>query len=194
LINGSALVVLQVMSARNEDNSLFEGGGMGTLKSRTTGRRMRAEEAYEAMLASGDRDRVSSMVSESRETWIASYKRLLSLIQVPTVLLWLSIREPHYVEKYDSIHNLFGEFPHLVNDSMVEDIRSDCTAYVECVSARGRPQQLKSRFTGRPTRVLVPGEVPMTENSYYPTPEMHEDAAALLVPICQEIVDGCREA
>jgi hypothetical protein len=72
---------------------------------------------------------------------------------------------------------------------MVETVRSHCDGYAACVSVRGRPQQLRSRFTGKPTRVLVPGERPTTGNSYYPSPEMHQDAAALLRPICQELLD-----
>ncbi len=122
-------------------------------------------------------------------TWIASYERLLSLIQVPTVLVWLSVREPAYTEKYDSVEGLFGNFPHLVNQTMVETVASHCDAYAACVSIRGRPQRLRNRFTGKPTRVLVPGGGDMTENSYYPTPEMHQDAAALLGPICRELLD-----
>lgn len=189
LINESALVVLQVMSARNEDNSLFEGRGLGSLRIRSTGARMRAEAAYGPLLASGDQALVTSIVGETRETWIASYEQLLSLIQVPTLLLWLSVREPGYTEKYDSVEGLFGDFPHLVDEEMVETVGSHCDAYAACVSVRGRPQQLRSRFTGKPTRVLVPGGRPMTENTYYPTPEMHQDAAALLRPICRRLLD-----
>ena len=188
-MNESALVVLQVMSARNEDNSLFEGGGWGSLKARSTGERMLANEAYGQLLASGDRALVKSIVGETRGTWLASYRRLVGLIQVPTVLLWLSVRQPGYTETYDSLDGLFGDFPHLVNEEMVDTVRAACDAYVECVSIRGRPQQLRSRFTGKPTCVVVPGGTDMTENSYYPTPEMHQDAAALLGPICRGLLD-----
>lgn len=188
LMNESGLVVLQVMSARNEDNSLFEGGGSGSLKVRSTGARIRAEEAYEPLLAAGDQELAQSVVAETRATWIASYKQLLSLIQVPTVLLWLSVREPGYTERYDSVNGLFGDFPHLVNEEMVRSVGSHCNAYAQCVSARGRPQQLRNRFTGKPTRVMIPTGGDMTLNTYYPTPEMHQDAAAILGPICRDIL------
>lgn len=188
LMNEAVLVVLQVMSARYEGNSLFEGSG-GPLKARSTGERMRAEDAYEPLLALGDQALVKSIVRETRETWIAGYKQLLSLIQVPTVLFWLSVREPGYTEKYDSVDELFGDFPHLVNQEMVETVKSDCDAYVECVSVRGRPHQLRSRFTGKPTRVVVPWGPDMTENTYYPTPEMHQDAGALLSPVCRAVLE-----
>jgi hypothetical protein len=32
----------------------------------------------------------------------------------------------------------------------------------------------------------------LTENRYYPSPEMHEDAAAMLIPVCREILEGKR--
>ena len=188
-MNESALVVLQVMSARNEDNSLFEGGGMGSLKDRSTGERMRAEQAYDRLLRSHDPALVRSVVRETRQTWIASYERLLSMIQVPTVLLWLSVRRPSYAESLDSVQGLLGEFPHLVNEEMVRTVGSHCDAYAKCVSTRGHPQPLKSRFTGKPISVLVPGGNPMTLNGYYPSPEMHQDAAALLGPICRGLLD-----
>jgi len=189
LMNESALVVLQVMSARNEDNSLFEGGGLGALKNRSTGEWMRAEAAYHRLLASGDQALVTSIVGETRETWIASYERLLSLIRVPALLLWFSVREPAYTERYDSVPGLFGDFPQLVNEEMVESVASHCDAYAACVSARGRPQQLRNRFTGKPTRVVIPGDRPWSNNYYYPTPQMHQDAAALLAPACRRLLD-----
>jgi hypothetical protein len=111
LMNKSALVVLQVMSARNEDNSLFEGGGFGSLRSRATGEQLRAEEAYELLLASRDRELVTSVVRETRRSWVASYQRLVSSIEVPIVLLWLSVRAPEYNEEYGSVEGLFGDFP-----------------------------------------------------------------------------------
>jgi hypothetical protein len=189
-MNESRLVILQVMSARNEDNSLFEGGGSGSLMQRSTGRRMRAEAAYGHLLESRDPAFVNSIVRETRDTWLASYRQLLSLIRVPTVLLWFSIREPDYAEQYTDVRALFGEFPHLVNNEMVESVSSGCDAYAHCVTDRGRPQQLRSRFSGRPTRVMgVRGGDLLTENRYYPSPEMHQDAAAVLKPICQGFLD-----
>lgn len=188
-MNRSALVILQVMSARNEDNSLFEGGGLGSLKDRSTGERMRGEKAFERLLASGDQALLKRIVGETRETWIASNSQLLSLIKVPTVLLWFSVREPRYTEGYDSVHELFGDFPHLVNEKMVESVSSSCDAYVECVTVRGRPQQLRNRFTGKPTCFVLPDGGEVTENRYYPSPEMHQDAASRLVPICQKLLD-----
>ncbi len=55
--------------------------------------------------------------------------------------------------------------------------------FVSVVSTAGLPQPLLSRFSGQPTRVDpaddrsdLGGRV-WTHNRYYPSPEMHEEAA-----------------
>ena len=165
------------MSARNEDNSRFAGEGLGALRDRLTGERLLAEDAYRRVLDAGDHGLVRSLVAESRGTWIDSYRKLLEVIDVPVVLLWFSVREPAYTETYNSVDGLFGAFPHLVSEEMVQAVSAECSGYVACVSDRGRPQQLISRFTGRPAPIVIPGANPrdMVANLYYPTPEMHQE-------------------
>jgi hypothetical protein len=85
----------------------------------------------------------------------------------------------------------FGDFPQLVNRSMVEQVRPLADDYVECVSSRGSPQPLISRLTGEPASVAHRGDLrPGTQefNSYYPSPEMHEDAANALLEACRKYV------
>ena len=65
---------------------------------------------------------------------------------------------------------------------MLEQVRPHAAAYVECVTRRGSPQKLYSRFTGEPVTS------PFAENSYYPSPEMQEDAAQALHATCQRFV------
>ena len=65
---------------------------------------------------------------------------------------------------------------------MLAEVRPHAQAYVECVTTRGSPQQLRSRFTG----VAITG--PEAENHYYPSPEMHEDAARALQEICPRLL------
>jgi hypothetical protein len=114
------------------------------------------------------------------------YKQLLSCIKVPKILLWLASRPPRYAQGWDSLAKLFGEFPQLVNAEMVAEVRSYCEHYVECVTKRGIPQPLIDRFTGAPTTVSDPwSSTPWVKNWYYPSPEMHEDAASALGPVCQ---------
>ena len=190
-INRASLAVLQVMSARSEDNRLFDSGGLELLRIRSDNRSIGAEPAYSELLAGKPRRFVARIVGETRLRWVASYVALLERIQVPTVLLWFSVRQPAYEETYDKVHGLFGKFPQLVNAEMVDAIREYAERYVECVSSRGLPQQLRSRFTGEPATVV--GRVDLGSrqrmvNTYYPSPEMHQDAASMLEGVCRAIL------
>jgi hypothetical protein len=209
-VNRSALAVVQVMSARSESNSLFDSGGGEYLTRRADGRRMSAVEAYagllrsaapaslrvgqmEAFLFFGTPEHVKKVIEETRANCVQSHKMLLSQIHVPTVVLYLSKRRPSYREHYLNVQLLMREFPQLVNAQMIDEIRRDAVAYVECVSRRGLPQRLVDRRTGEPTSVDLADDRPdfvgkWTANRYYPSPEMHEDAARLLKPVCSGLL------
>jgi hypothetical protein len=212
-VNGGQFAIIQVMSGRSQSNSLFDTRGLEYMVRRSDGAAMGADVAYQdlifgprvfrrrpfrwathlvAPLITGDR--VRRVVNETRLAWIESYRRLLSRITVPAILLWFSKRAPAYVESYRSLGSLFGEFPQLVNAEMVNEVRGLCGGYAETISSRGSPQPLKSRFTGRPVAVDPSLDRPefgrggrWTHNAYYPSPEMQEDAAEALLPICESI-------
>jgi hypothetical protein len=131
-----------------------------------------------------------ALVAEIRAAWVESNLRLIERIEAPVVLFWFSKRGPAYRENYASARGVLGEFPQLVTPAMLESLRPRVTAFAECVSDRGSPQPLFSRFTGRPVTVDLANDRPdlavrlWAENRYYPSPEMHEDAARALRPIC----------
>jgi hypothetical protein len=192
LVNDSRLAVVQVMSARSEDNSLFDSGGLEVLTIRSTGRRIGAQPAYKHLLRSSGVRFMRRIIAETRANWVASYTDLLSRISAPKILLWLSTRQPAYEQTYESVGRLFGAFPQLVNEEMVEIIRDRCDAYVQCVTDRGLPHHLTSRYTGRPVPVTTRpdlGRGARTTDSYYPSPEMHRDAADLLAPVCRRFLE-----
>lgn len=217
-INRGKFLVLQVMSGRSQSNSLFACRGLELLTRRSDGAALGAYDAYWDLLhgVPSAKDhalwrrvlrralpklvlprlcaapRLRRVVRETRHGWVESYARFLSRVEVPVVLFWFSKRTPAYAEQFSDPSVLFGEFPHLVNDDMVARLRPRCEAYVECVTQRGSPQPLRSRFTGAPVtvdpaldRADLGGHAPWTHNEYYPSPEMHEDAAAALLPACQ---------
>jgi len=206
VINRGKFAVIQVMSGRSQSNSVFECDGLEFLTRRADGRQLGSNEAYGDLLAGNPlmrkggplgrklarllaRPKMRDLVAETRHAWIESYRTLLQEIICPTVLLWFSTRSPDYQEDPRTLRGLFGDFPQLVNRAMVAEIAQMCGAYVECTSARGTPQPLFSRFTGAPVSVdptadrrdLGVGR-PWTHNRYYPSPEMHEDAAEALLP------------
>jgi uncharacterized protein DUF6473 len=180
-VNAGRFAILQVMSGRSEDNSFFDSGGRSRLTRRSDGQEMDAVPAYRELLATESVERVQALVEETRQNWVKSVTDLLAAIEVPTILFWFSERSPDYEESYSERRprRLFGKFPHLVNRSMVEQVRPVSDEYVECISARGLPQRLVSRFTGEEVRY----------NRYYPSPEMHADAADALVEASRKYAD-----
>jgi hypothetical protein len=192
-VNEAKFAVVQVMSGRSEDNSLFDTGGREYLIRRSDGQRIGAEPAYRDLLAKESVETIDAVVAETRANWEESFSRLLGAIEVPTVFFWFSTRAPEYEESYADVHLLFGEFPQLVNRAMVERVRPLADDYVECISNRGLPQPLFSRFTGAPASVRHRADLgagTQDFNTYYPSPEMHVDAADALIDACRKYAHG----
>jgi hypothetical protein len=185
-LNGARFVVLQVMSARSESNSLFESRGVGHYIRRSDGAELGSDEAFDRLLRTESRATVSRVVQETRASWLASYRRILAGLTAPTVLFWFSSRRADYRQSYDSVSGLFGEFPQLVDADMLRALRAECGQFVSCVSRRGLPQKLRDRETGE--AVTIRDEwtaAPWKLNWYYPSPEMHQDAADALEGPCR---------
>jgi hypothetical protein len=188
-LNGARFVIFQVMSGRSESNSLFESDGVGFYRRRSDGQSLGCDQAFGEVLKTQPKATVMRVVEETRKSWVESYRRLTAPIRAPKVLLWFGIRTPAYPQSLRNLTGLFGAFPQLVNEAMVADIRRECDRYVECVTARGMPQLLLDRFTGERVTISDPWtSQPWMENWYYPSPEMHEDAAHALEPACRSVL------
>ena len=187
-INEAKFVIIQVMSGRSEGNSLFESRGLGTYIRRSDGTSVNCDEAFQELLESSKKSDLERIVAETQQNWVNSYRRLLSKIQVPKILFWFSTRRPRYLARYQSVHQIFGDFPQLVNLNMVNRVRAYSDYYVSYVSRKGMPQLLVDRFTGQPTTVEDKwGGGVWLNNWYYPSPEMHLGAANALERICKTI-------
>jgi Domain of unknown function (DUF6473) len=202
-MNRARFVVLQVMSGRSVSNSHYDSGGLAYVTRLRDGKRMSTDEFFEALLRGPEalrrlplpprlkrklgnlaaRPAAAALVRELRANWVRSSLELLRRIEVPVVLLWFSRRPPAYSERYATKGKLLGEFPHLITPEMLDPLRPRVAAYVECVTHRGSPHRLYSRFTGEPI-------VDHPEDPYYPSPEMHEDAAAALHATCLPFARG----
>jgi hypothetical protein len=183
-INAGRFAVVQVMSGRSEDNSVFESGGREYLQRRSGGERIGAEPAYKELLENEGPERMRAVVEETRANWVQSFSALLEAIKVPTILFWFSRRSPDLEDDYSDVVSMFGEYPHLVNRGMVEQIKPLTDDYVECVSSRGFPQRLVNRFTGESASVKHRADLGRAWEGYdlyYPSPEMQADAADELV-------------
>ncbi|MEM8629760.1 MAG: DUF6473 family protein [Pseudomonadota bacterium] len=145
---------------------------------------------------------VREVLSETRRNWVESYLELFSKLHVPIILLWFSKRSPGlnrsgkvawWWQRYDNVHAMFGKFPQLINGQLMRQVSGKADHYVECISSRGSPQPLVDRFTGKLTTIDTSDDRPdfkdvWTHNAYYPSPEMHEDAARCLEPICRKLL------
>jgi hypothetical protein len=191
-VNRARLAIVQVMSARGEDNSYFESLDSGILRRRSGGDPMLTWPAYQELLDTESEDVVRQVVAETRSNFVHYFRDLLAKIQVPTILFWFARRPPDYPESHADVRKLFGGFPQLVDGSTMDEIRPHADAYVECITSRGLPQPLFDRFTGeRTTMQNAPaafGGRELEHNYYYPSPEMHEDAAAALLEPAREML------
>ena len=178
------------MAGRSESNSFDRSKGLGALTRIADGAEIGCDDAFAQILAENDIQTVKAIVEETRDNWVKSYERLLSKIPVPTVLLWFSTRTPDYEQGYGDVYELFGSFPQLINRATLDRVRDRCDRYVELASQRGMPHKLISRFSGEPVTVRDPWAGEWTEDWYYGSPEMHDDAANLLAKPCQAIVSG----
>lgn len=214
VVNRASIVVVQAMSGRSEDNSLFESGGLEFVTVKRTGERMAARDAWDGLISGRGRlgglpmpgrlrraierrlaiPKTKSIVRETRANWIDTTSTLLDSVDAKTVFLWFSKRTPAYPETLAGVYSLFGAFPQLIDEPMVNAIRKHADEYVEVVSDRGSPQPLHSRFTGEPCSVRLSDDRPdfgdetWSENLYYPSPEMHVDAMSALEPVIARLL------
>lgn len=183
-LNRARAVVVQVFSARAVANSRFQPADIDNsfLKDKTAGQDAKsvfADHAYSALLKQLDKPSVRRIVAETRRNYLSQMQDLLSLIKPPKILFWFSVRDPDYTESLDSAASLLGEYPHFVNRDMLEQLKPFADEFVACVSRQGLPQKLLSRFDGSEVGALKTDRP--SENTYYPSPEMHRLAASALL-------------
>ena len=184
VINDSKIAVVQVLSARSVENSVMEDC-TGTITIRATGEKLSSKDAYNRVLSNPEFD-AEQIISETRQNYTKAYKELLDKITVPKILFWFSDRDPAYQDDFSSVDGIFNSFPHMVNQEIINIIAMECDEFVSCTTNRGLPQKLISRFTNKPVSIIDgPGKKPKTHNYYYPSPEMHTDAAKVLLPVIQ---------
>jgi Domain of unknown function (DUF6473) len=190
-INHSKLAVIQVLSGRSINNSLlFSPHGSSAMRrvDEPTAPLIQAGRHYARILKEFEESKVRELIAETRSNWTAAMIEVLKKIEVPKILLWFSTRSPDYPESYTSKEGLLGEFPQLINLETIEPLFSYVDRFVDATTNRGIPQPFLSRFTGKPIKVNRDGEI-MTENKYYPSPQMHQDAADLLEPVIRDLLN-----
>lgn len=196
IVNRGKFLVLQVMSARGESNSHFEATDViEMMRDRKTGEPITSVDAWAKILAEKP-DFASQHVEELRASWVKSNLELIEKVNVPVILFWYSRRpqdEPTNFSLEGDVFKNMGEFPQFVDSKSVNAVAAKCSSFVECRSTKNTGHPLVSRFTGKPVQVnhgtmsknpSIKGKrtnfLAGSTNDYYPSLEMHQDAADIL--------------
>ncbi len=177
--------MFQVLSGRSASCSLFDNSRGGSLTGVTplAPEPVRAERFLALAEQKLSRPEFETIVAEMRADYVAQYLKLLGKLTAPRILLWLSRRTPAYQENYDEgAAAVLGDFPQLVNESMVAEIAAHCDEYVEVASTSGLPHRLWRAEQPIEGAQLRDGQL---VNLYYPSPEMHAEAGDKLAAPCQ---------
>lgn len=190
--NRGKFAIVQVTTARLASNDRIQSTPAAqTVLDRRHGDMVSPELAW-ARIEKEEPDNLETYIAQSRASWERDYRQLLSALTVPTVLLWFGVRS---MEVHGEAIRQVGStsvtaFPQLIDGTDVRKIQGLADAMAVCVTSRNSGYPLVSRFTGKPVSVKYPA-VNLVEdvNTYYPSPEMHEDAAHCLLPVVQKLSD-----
>lgn len=121
---------------------------------------------------------ITDMVSDLRESYVRDMQEIANTAQKAIFL--------HFAQK--EVPNSFGAnsytFPQMVDKDMM-DAATKGHELVKVVSQAGLPQDLLDAETGEPLCLLPNLPIP-TQNSYYPSPEMHNLTAKKLIPVLKK--------
>lgn len=188
LVNGGRFTIVQVMTARTEPNARFGPYGfVEALWDIQNGQQISTMEAWMNIFTQ-ERALAPTYVAQSQENWVRRYQELAGKIHVPKILFYFSDKDPAEPIDYEAsdMMSIIGRFPQFVDLASLDAIRPLFDAYAQCGSTRNYGYPLVSRFTGEPVEVdggtmaAYAAGMKWSTNHYYPSPEMHEDAADAL--------------
>ena len=215
-VNRAELVIIQVLSGRSIDNSVFESrdGGMEGIRL-IDGKKMRVDYVFSQLISGKDkrglsREFMENLVKETRENYVTATIELLRAIQPPKVLLWLSTRTPEYKEiygltPYQKFRKGFSTFLEKLSNGKMGFFRRHTNTYVNNLLAefphlvnREMIEAIKphgDRYVEYVSKAGLPqvlrnfsGKIAGKDN-YYPSPEMHRQVSELLYPVCKSILE-----
>lgn len=179
-INRGEFCVLQIMSGRSVSTNDFQiirgqDGYIGDNAYRST-----AEYYWKKIFET----KTISYIKDTRNTCIKNFHEgmefIISRINVPLYIFYFSSTPYKDLYKnavdFSNYKTYLGNFPQLLRPEDIEIY----DGFIECSSNRGLPQLLPEPVTDGYQESL--GEKPLgCYNNYYPSPEMHVDAANVLL-------------
>lgn len=192
------LAIVEVMSARSYGSSIFlpnnAHSGVGIPHGLDMGNEPPMfkdayfiDKIYNTALKQFDANRLAKVTMEIRSAYVADMRNLGRLVAGKGVLLYLSQRPLDYRQEYASYIGWSAGFPHFIDRGTIDMFSDLFLDTVECVSTVGLPNTLVDRETKAPVAIF-PGAKEPAANAYYPSPEMHTEAAEMLVPVIERIL------
>jgi Domain of unknown function (DUF6473) len=179
VINRGRFVIMQVMTARTDSNSrMAPYGFVEAVRDMNNDGEPMSAGAMWARVFKEEPDKLPAYIAESQASWRQRYRDLIAQIDTSS---WEKMIMP---------------FPQLVDAASIEAVKSLCDMYVECRSKRNFGHALISRITGKQIEVDYADISKRLEyvrgyrvsiNDYYPSPEMHEDAAIVAAAAVLEL-------
>ncbi|MGB0853327.1 MAG: DUF6473 family protein [Pikeienuella sp.] len=186
--SNAEVCIVQVMSARSLSNRMFQ------VKPKRNAQIKAVSNALSSLfphmdfetftyahnmlnqISADDPEKFLAVERELKSAWVARTRLMLEAIHTKKILLWFSERQPDENMRHRPNKDML-KYPHYVDQAMIDEIAPSVDQIVYCVSSAGLPQSLLVK--GDPV-LQTPFGMPIRENRYYPSPEMHQLAADLL--------------
>lgn len=127
-------------------------------------------------IAEEDGEKFIEVERELKTAWVARTRLMLESIQTKKILFWFSERAPNE-EPQTKDKKTKLKYPHYVDQAMLDAVTPFVDKIVYCISSEGLPQSL---LVDGEAVLQTPFGMPVRENRYYPSPEMHQQAAEAL--------------
>ena len=179
-------LVVQVMSGRSVGCEDYPGGRFIKRDGQAT-----KVERWDVLKEMWGRDPAIALsyVQKWNRNYLALYAKLQELINRPTMLLWISERDPEGWNPNTLLKYLSrGSFPQLVGQSLYKDVSDVFDEHLEIVTGKFS-EKLSSRITGDPCPYVSPGKPLIWDQEYYPTNEQHARIAEALTPWSRGVRD-----
>jgi len=207
LLRRSSLVVAELMSARGYPSALFSplscDGNIGLFMDWFGWRKHRKDDAQLDWLLTQMEERKAVFIDRVYEVafkylsadqrdfirdsilshYLKDFGILAQEVGKPIVGLLISRAAPFQARNLREPKDYYawsGDYPHFVDDIVIESLRQHGIPVVVSRSQRGFPYRVHHWVTGEPAAVF-PWKTDPALNEYYPSQEMHDDAAQALL-------------
>lgn len=197
--SNAEVCVIQVMSARSLSNRMFQVKPKRNAQIKAVSKAL--SDLFPHMdfetftyahnmlnqISADDPDKFLEVEQELKSAWVARTRMMLDAIHTRKILLWFSERHPDETMRHRPNKEML-KYPHYVDQPMIDQIAGSVDEVVYCITSDGLPQSLL--VEGEPV-LQTPFGMPIRENRYYPSPQMHEKAASMLAaPIARLLAEG----